>query len=41
MVYRNPYEYSVPGAPTDFTLQYEPDPETAAETKKEEKAAKS
>ena len=28
IVYRAPYEYSVPGDPTDFTLQYEPDPET-------------
>jgi cytochrome c oxidase subunit 1 len=27
-VYRGPYEYSVPGHPTDFTPQYEPDPTT-------------
>jgi cytochrome c oxidase subunit 1 len=26
VVYRGPYEYSVPGAATDFTPQYEPDP---------------
>jgi len=28
VVYRGPYEYSVPGAPTDFSMQNEPDPET-------------
>jgi cytochrome c oxidase subunit 1 len=26
VVYRGPYEYSVPGAPTDFTMQTTPDP---------------
>jgi len=43
VVYRDPYEYSVPGAPTDFTLQYEPDPETAPADKElsKEEAAKS
>ena len=31
VVYRGPYEYSVPGAPTDFTLQTAlPDPEVRA-----------
>ena len=29
-VFRGPYEYSVPGHPTDFTLQYEPDPPSKA-----------
>ena len=29
VVYRGPYEYSVPGAATDFTPQTEPDPGTA------------
>jgi len=27
VAYRGPYEYSVPGADTDFTPQFEPDPE--------------
>jgi cytochrome c oxidase subunit 1 len=26
VVYRGPYEYSVPGAPNDFIMQTEPDP---------------
>lgn len=30
--YRGPYEYSVPGADTDFTPQFEPDPDAAPET---------
>jgi len=30
IVYRGPYEFSVPGAPTDFTLQTVPDPVAAS-----------
>ncbi len=42
VIYRDPYEYSVPGAPRDYTLQYEPDPGAAeAGKKKKEGAAKS
>ena len=29
VVYRGPYEYSVPGHPTDFTPQNAPDPKSA------------
>lgn len=32
-VYRGPYEYSVPGHPTDFTPQTEPEPELVEEIK--------
>ncbi|MCI0489064.1 MAG: cbb3-type cytochrome c oxidase subunit I [Blastocatellia bacterium] len=31
VVYRGPYEYSVPGAPTDFSMQTDPDEPKAAE----------
>jgi cytochrome c oxidase subunit I len=31
VVYRGPYEYSVPGAPTDFTMQTTPDPAGSSE----------
>jgi cytochrome c oxidase subunit 1 len=31
VVYRGPYEYSVPGAPDDFIMQTEPDPTEAGE----------
>jgi len=32
-IYRGPYEYSVPGAPTDFTPQSEPDPNAPMQPK--------
>ena len=31
VAYRGPYEYSVPGADSDFSPQFEPDPDTANE----------
>jgi cytochrome c oxidase subunit 1 len=37
-VYRNPYEYSVPGDEADFTPQFEADPKKAATPKKAEPA---
>jgi cytochrome c oxidase subunit 1 len=40
IVYRDPYEYSVPGAPKDFTLQYEPDPDSGSKGKDKVKTEK-
>tara|TARA_R110002096_G_scaffold238581_10_gene430187 strand:+ start:6718 stop:8637 length:1920 start_codon:yes stop_codon:yes gene_type:complete len=39
VAYRDPYEYSVPGAESDYTPQFEPDPAEVTEPEKKDAAA--